>query len=60
MATSGQTAAGVTVPDTKLAREATEVVRESTTGLVYHHSRRVFWFGSANVVDIIENSDWPE
>ncbi len=46
MATNGQTAAGVTVPDTKLAREATELVRESTTDLVYHHSRRVFWFGS--------------
>jgi len=37
---------GVTVPDTKLAREATELVRESTTDLVYNHSRRVFWFGS--------------
>jgi HD superfamily phosphodiesterase len=36
----------VTVPDTKLAGEATELVRESTTDLVYHHSRRVFWFGS--------------
>ncbi len=46
MSTNRQTAAGVTVPDTKLAREATELVRESTTDLVYHHSRRVFWFGS--------------
>jgi hypothetical protein len=46
MVTNGQAAAGVTVPDTKLAREATELVRESTTDLVYHHSRRVFWFGS--------------
>ena len=46
MVTSGQAAAGVTVPDTKLAREATELVRESAPGLVYHHSRRVFWFGS--------------
>ena len=46
MATSRQTAAGVTVPDTKLGREATALVRESTTDLVYHHSRRVFWFGS--------------
>jgi hypothetical protein len=41
-----QGAAGVTVPDTKLAREATEVVRDSTSDLVYDHSRRVFWFGS--------------
>jgi hypothetical protein len=46
MPTNGQTAAGVTVPDTKLARDATDLVRESTTELVYHHSRRVFWFGS--------------
>jgi hypothetical protein len=46
MVTSGQTAAGVMVPDTKLAREATELVRESTTDLIYYHSRRVFWFGS--------------
>jgi hypothetical protein len=41
-----QQAAGVTVPDTKLAREATELVRDTTSELVYHHSRRVFWFGS--------------
>jgi hypothetical protein len=46
MLTNVQTAAAVTVPDTKLAREVTELVRESTTDLVYHHSRRVFWFGS--------------
>jgi hypothetical protein len=38
--------AGVTVPDTKLAREATELVRETTTDLIYHHSRRVYWWGS--------------
>jgi HD superfamily phosphodiesterase len=43
---TGQTATGVTVPDTKLAREATELVRDSTTGLIYHHSRRVYWWGS--------------
>jgi HD superfamily phosphodiesterase len=46
MSTSRQAAAGVAVPDTKLAREATELVRDCTTDLVYHHSRRVFWFGS--------------
>jgi HD superfamily phosphodiesterase len=46
MTTNGQTAAGVTVPDTKLAREATELVREATRDLVYHHSRRVYWWGS--------------
>jgi HD superfamily phosphodiesterase len=46
MTANGQTAAGVTVPDTKLAREATELVRESATDLIYHHSRRVYWWGS--------------
>ena len=46
MFTSGQAAAGVTVHDTKLAREATELVRESASDLVYHHSRRVFWWDS--------------
>ena len=39
-------AAGISVPDTKLAREATELVRDNTTDLIYNHSRRVFWFGS--------------
>jgi HD domain len=43
---NGQTAAGVTIPDTKLAREATELVRDATTDLIYNHSRRVYWFGS--------------
>lgn len=37
---------GVRVPDTKLVREATELVRDSVSELVYHHSRRVFFFGS--------------
>jgi HD domain len=46
MSTRGSSTAGVTLPDTKLARDATELVRDSTTDLVFHHSRRVFWFGS--------------
>jgi hypothetical protein len=46
MYTNGHTAAGVSVPDTKLARDATDLVRSSTSDLVYDHSRRVFWFGS--------------
>jgi hypothetical protein len=40
------TVAGIVVPDTKLAAEATELVRDSTSDLIYNHSRRVFWFGS--------------
>src|SRR3954466_10607594 len=46
MSTNGTAAGGVTVPDTKVAREATELVREATSDLIYDHSRRVFWFGS--------------
>src|ERR1700760_2897492 len=46
MSVNGQSAAGVTVPDTKLAREATELIRDRTSDLVYHHSRRVFFWGS--------------
>ena len=46
MSANNQSAAGVTVPDTKLAREATELIRDRTSDLVFHHSRRVFWWGS--------------
>src|SRR5262245_25844796 len=38
--------AEVAVPATALAAEATELVRAATDDLVYHHSRRVYWFGS--------------
>jgi len=46
MSVDGPSAAGVTVPDTKLAREATELIRDRTSDLVYNHSRRVFFWGS--------------
>jgi HD superfamily phosphodiesterase len=38
--------ADVEIPDTKLVAEATELVRESATPLIYHHSRRVYLFGA--------------
>ncbi|GIH28248.1 phosphohydrolase [Acrocarpospora phusangensis] len=38
--------AGVAVPDTKIAAMATELVRDTTSELIYNHSRRVYWFGS--------------
>ncbi|GHF76885.1 hypothetical protein FHX82_002647 [Amycolatopsis bartoniae] len=38
--------AGIPVPDSALATEATELVRDATDDLLYHHSRRVFLFGS--------------
>ena len=38
--------AGIRVPDSKLAREATGLLREHGTPLLYAHSLRVFLFGS--------------
>ncbi|MCG7203289.1 HD domain-containing protein [Streptomyces arenae] len=38
--------AGVRIPDSDLAREATELVRDVATPLVFDHSRRVFLWGS--------------
>ncbi|MEV7937730.1 HD domain-containing protein [Kitasatospora sp. NPDC088264] len=38
--------AGVRIPDSRLAAEATELVRDATTELLYHHSRRVYLFGA--------------
>lgn len=41
-----ETIAGVRIPDSVLAKEATEAIRDTTNELIYHHSRRVFLFGS--------------
>ncbi|KJY31558.1 MULTISPECIES: HD domain-containing protein [Streptomyces] len=38
--------AGIKIPDSKLAKEATELIREATDDLIYHHSRRVFVWGA--------------
>ncbi|WP_445189318.1 hypothetical protein ACTXG6_20035 [Pseudonocardia sp. Cha107L01] len=40
-----ETIAGVTIPDSRLVAEATELVRDSAPPLLFHHSRRVFLFG---------------
>ena len=37
---------GVTLPDSKLAREVTELVRDTATPLLFHHSSRVYYFGA--------------
>ncbi|WP_432056612.1 HD domain-containing protein [Streptomyces sp. bgisy022] len=41
-----ETIAGVTIPDSALAREATELVREAASPLLFDHSRRVFLWGA--------------
>jgi hypothetical protein len=42
----GDTIAGVAIPDSPLAREATEIVRAAADDLVFHHSRRVYLWGT--------------
>jgi len=34
------------IPDSKLAREATELVRDTESPLLFNHSTRVYYFGS--------------
>jgi HD superfamily phosphodiesterase len=38
--------AGVLIPDSKLARAATELVRDTESDLLFHHSTRVFYWGA--------------
>jgi HD superfamily phosphodiesterase len=44
--TSAHTHLPVTVPDSRLAREATELVRSIESDLLFHHSQRVYAFGA--------------
>ena len=37
---------GVRIPDTKLALAATELVRDTESDLLFHHSTRVYYFGA--------------
>jgi len=38
--------AGVHIPDSKLAQAATELVRDTESDLLFHHSTRVFYWGA--------------
>ncbi|MEB0013495.1 HD domain-containing protein [Glaciimonas sp. Gout2] len=38
--------AGIHVPDSRMARDATQLVRDTETDLLFHHSTRVFLFGA--------------
>jgi hypothetical protein len=38
--------AGVVIPDSKLAREVTELVRDTEPPLLFHHSSRVYYWGA--------------
>ena len=38
--------AGIKIPDSKLAREITELVRDTDSPLLFHHSSRVYYWGA--------------
>ncbi|GGI97667.1 HD domain-containing protein [Streptomyces brasiliensis] len=38
--------AGIEIPDSKLVKDATDLIRDTTPPLIFHHSRRVYLFGS--------------
>src|SRR6202050_1126202 len=37
---------GVAIPDSQLARDITEYVRDTESPLLFHHSSRVYYFGA--------------
>lgn len=41
-----ETIAGIAIPDSKLATEATDLVRDAATDLIYGHCRRTYLFGA--------------
>ena len=41
-----ETVAGIRVPDSALAREVTEFIRDVEDDLLFNHSRRVYFFGA--------------
>ncbi len=41
-----ETIAGIRVPDSAMARAATQLVRDTEDDLLYNHSRRVFFWGA--------------
>ena len=44
--TEATSISGVTIPDSKLAQQATELVRDTESPLLFNHSTRVYYFGS--------------
>ena len=40
------TVAGIKLPDSKMARDLTELIRDKEPDLLFHHSSRVFLFGA--------------
>ena len=41
-----ETIAGIKIPDSQMAKDLTELIRDKEPDLLYHHSRRVYLFGA--------------
>src|SRR6202048_440118 len=41
-----RTIEGINIPDSRLAREVTELIRDTESPLLFHHSSRVYYFGA--------------
>lgn len=54
-----ETIAGIPIPDSTLATAATELVRDVTSDLIYHHSRRVYVWGALRGIETGVSAD-PE
>src|SRR3984893_9822901 len=44
--TMSETIAEIKIPDSKMAKDLTELIRDKEPDLLYHHSRRVYLFGA--------------
>jgi hypothetical protein len=43
---SSTTICGIAIPDSRIAREATDLLRESSSDLLFHHSLRVYFWAA--------------
>src|ERR1700716_2402383 len=43
---NSRSVAGLAIPDSKLAHEATELVKDTESPLLFHHSSRVYYWGA--------------
>jgi hypothetical protein len=59
MAAPHATIAGIRIPDSRIAREATQFVQDVSTPLLFHHSRRVFLWASLHGEQLLLDYD-PE
>src|SRR5690625_510215 len=52
-----QEIAGIKIPDSKLAKDAADLLREHGNDLLWNHSNRVFLFGAVNGQKAKQNYD---